>query len=160
MKPMGTITKYYPFIDDEAQSILNSLMDESSSYYGLVQSLCHVVLQSDVPTNLAYIAAVQAWWCRTEKSMKLIQERYNEISWIRPWGYYHGSMERDQLQQHDALVGSVDKALEGSPEEWIKTELHLLHAFFHHPFGDVEGLLEPLEKAKTLIDAGVLAYND
>ena len=153
MEPLGTITKYYPFIDDEAQSILNSLMDESSSYYDFVQKMCDVVLTNDVPIKLAYIAAVQAWWCRTEKSMKLIQERYNEVSWIRPWGYYHGSMERDQLQQHDALVGSVDKALEGSPEEWIKTELHLLHAFFHHPFGDVEGLLEPLEKAKTLIDA-------
>jgi tetratricopeptide (TPR) repeat protein len=153
MKPMGTITKYYPFIDEETKSILNSLMKDSSSYYDFVQKMYDVVLTNDVPIKLAYIAAVQAWWCRTEKSMKLIQERYNEISWIRPWGYYHGSMERDQLQQHEALVDSIDKALDGFHEEWIKTELHLLHAFFHHPFGAVESLLEPLEKAKALIDA-------
>lgn len=153
MKPMGTITKYYPFIDDESKSILNSLMNESSSYYDFVQRLCEVVLENEVPVNLAYIAAVQAWWCRTEETMKQIQEKYNEVLWIKPWGYYHGSMERDQLQQHDAIVDSIDKALDCSHDEWIETELHLLHTFFHHPFGDVESLLEPLKKAKILIDA-------
>jgi len=61
LRPMGTITKYYPFIDEETKSILNSLMDESSSYYDFVQRLCEVVLEKEVPVNLAYLAAVQAW---------------------------------------------------------------------------------------------------
>ena len=153
MKPMGTITKYYPFIDEETKTILDSLMEESSSYNDFVQQLCEVVLENEVPVNLAYVAAVQAWWCRFEKTMNRIQEKYNEVLWIKPWGYYQGSMERDQIQQHEALVDSIDKALDGFHEEWIETELHLLHAFFHHPFGAVESLLEPLEKAKALIDA-------
>jgi hypothetical protein len=37
MKPLGTITKYYPFIDEDLKAILNSLMDVSRSYYDLVQ---------------------------------------------------------------------------------------------------------------------------
>ncbi len=153
MKALGTITKYYPFIDEESKSVLNPLMDESSSYYDFVQKLCDEVLLKKSPVNLVYIAAVQAWWCRFEKTMNRIQEKYNEVLLIKPWGYYHGSMERDQIQQHEALVDSIDKALDGFHEEWIKTEFHLLHAFFHHPFGAVDSLLEPLEKAKALIDA-------
>jgi hypothetical protein len=47
MKPMGTITKYYPFIDEETKSILNSLMEESSSYFDFVQRLCDVVLENE-----------------------------------------------------------------------------------------------------------------
>ncbi|MFW9793385.1 MAG: hypothetical protein ACFFEE_03705 [Candidatus Thorarchaeota archaeon] len=153
MEPLGTITKYYPFIDEESKSILDSTMDDSSSYNDFVQQLCSIVLENEVPVNLAYVAAVQAWWCRFEETMNRIQEKYNEVLWIKPWGYFHGSLERDQIQLHDALVGSIDKALDSSHEEWIETELYSLHAFFHHPFGDVDSLLEPLEKAKALIDA-------
>ncbi|MFW9889311.1 MAG: tetratricopeptide repeat protein [Candidatus Thorarchaeota archaeon] len=152
MKPLGTITKYYPFIDEESKSILDSIMDDSSSYNDFVQKLGEVVLENEVPANLAYVAAVQAWWCRFEETMNRIQEKYNEVLWIRPWGYYHGSMERDQILQHDELVGSIDKAIDCSHEDWIETELHLLHTFFHHPLGDVISVLEPLEKAKVLID--------
>ncbi|MFW9767885.1 MAG: hypothetical protein ACFFEM_03610 [Candidatus Thorarchaeota archaeon] len=151
MRPMGTITKYYPFIDEESKSILDSIMEDSSSYNEFVQQLCSIVLENEVPVNLAYVAAVQAWWCRFGETMNQIQEKYNEVLWIKPWGYYHGSLERDQIQQHDALVGSIERALDWSHDEWIETELHLLHAFFHHPFGDVESVLEPLEKAKVLI---------
>jgi tetratricopeptide (TPR) repeat protein len=151
LKPMGTITKYYPFIDDESKSILDSLMEGSSSYYDFVQQLCDVVLEDEVPTNLAYIAAVQAWWCRLEASMKSIHEKYIDVPWIKPWIYYLGSMQRDQISLHDAVVHSIEAAIDSSPGDWIETELHLLHAFFHWPLGDVSSLLEPVEKAKNLI---------
>jgi len=152
MKPMGTITKYYPFIDDEAQSILNSLMDESSSYYDLVHSLCHVVLESDVPTNLAYIAAVQAWWCRLEDEIGLINQKFKDVPYIVPWGHIHASFERDQIRFHDIVVQAIENLMEESTEDWILTELHLLHAHFHWPaFGDIPSQLEPVEKARELI---------
>ncbi|NHI90075.1 MAG: hypothetical protein EAX87_11180 [Candidatus Thorarchaeota archaeon] len=156
MKPMGTITKYYVFIDDESKSILSSLMDESSSYYGFVQQLCEVVLENQVPTNLAYIAAVQAWWCRLEESMKLINEKFKDVPWIRPWVYYLGSMQRDQELQHDTVVQSIQTAIDSMPQDWIETELHLLHAFFHWPLGEIPSLFEPLEKTRDLISANPL----
>ncbi|MHA2302066.1 MAG: hypothetical protein ACXACD_14065, partial [Candidatus Thorarchaeota archaeon] len=132
-------------------------MKDSSSYYDFVQSLCHVVLESDVPTNLAYIAAVQAWWCRIEESMKLIQKKYKDVPCIRPWGFNHATYERDQARNHDAVVEAIEKAIGTSLEDWMETELHLLHAFFHWPlYGDVPNILEPLEKVKRLIDANPL----
>ena len=156
MEPLGTITKYYPFIDEETKSILNSLMAESSSYYDFVQRLCDVVIENEVPVNLVYLAAVQAWWGKTEETMKLIQEKYKDLLWIKPWAYYLGSMVRDQALYHDAVVEAITKAVNSSRKDWIETELHLLHAFFHWPMGDITSLFEPLEKAKKLIDANPL----
>ncbi|MHA2201949.1 MAG: tetratricopeptide repeat protein [Candidatus Thorarchaeota archaeon] len=152
MKPMGTITKYYPFIDEESKSLLNSLMDESSSYYDFVQRLCDVVLEKEVPINLAYLAAVQAWWARAKENMSLIQKKFRDVPSIRPWGFAHESSLSDQVRHHDAVVETIDKALSPSLEDWMETELHLLHTFFHWPVhGDIPSYLEPLETAKSLI---------
>ncbi|MHA1951827.1 MAG: tetratricopeptide repeat protein [Candidatus Thorarchaeota archaeon] len=157
MKPMGTITKYYPFIDEESKTILDSLMKDTSSYYDFVQSLCHVVLESDVPTDLAYIAAIQAWWCRLEDEIGLINQKFKDVPHMVPWGNLHASLERDQIRFHDAIVRTIEQLVEESTDDWILTELHLLHAHFHWPIsGDIPSQLEPVGKARELIDANPL----
>ena len=86
--------------------------------------------------------------------MSSIQEKYKDVHWIKPWGYAHGTLEIDQILNHDTVVEAIEKVMETSPDDWILTELHLLHAHFHCPkFGDIPSLLEPVEKAKQLIDA-------
>ena len=152
MEPMGTITKYYPFIDEETKALLDSLMEESSSYYDFVHRLSNVVLANEVSVNLVFIAAVQVWWCRTHETMIQIQEKYRNMLCIRPYGYYHGSMERDSILKHDAVVDAIDRAIESSVVDWIEIELHLLHAFYHWPFGEIRRYIEPIERAKILID--------
>jgi tetratricopeptide (TPR) repeat protein len=152
LKPMGTITKYFPFIDEETKSILNSLMDESDNYYEFVQRLCETAIENEVPINLAYLAAVQAWWCRMSGTLQLIGERYNDIPWIKPWLHIVDSGERDQVLAHDIVIKYIDSTLEHPVDDWIEIDLHILHAFFHHPFGEVISLLEPIEKVKGLIN--------
>jgi tetratricopeptide (TPR) repeat protein len=156
VKPSGTITKYYPFVNEETTYILDSLMEKASSYNDFVQRLTHTALENDVPTDLAYIAAVQAWWCRLEETMKSLQEKYKDVQWIKPWGYSYDSVARDQLRYHDAVVEDTEKAIESSGKDWIETELHLLHALYHFPSGDITSFFEPIEKAKKLIEMNPL----
>ena len=151
---MGTITKYYQFIDEESKAILNSLMDESNSYNDFVLRLSEVVCKEDVPFNLVYIATVQAWWTRTEESMRSIQEKYKGEPCIRPWYYIIKTSVSDQARYHDFAVAEIDNALETSLADWMEIELHFLHSYFHYPaFGDVPSFLEPVEKAKSLMDS-------
>ncbi|MHA2386477.1 MAG: hypothetical protein ACXAEE_09745 [Candidatus Thorarchaeota archaeon] len=151
MKPMGTITKYYPFIDETSKEILNSLMDESDNYYEFVQRLCETTIENEVPINLAYLATIQAWWCRMSGTLQLIGERYNDVPWIKPWLYIVDSGVRDQVLAHDTVIKYIDCALEQQVDDWIEIDLHILHAFFHHPMGEIKSLFEPLDKAKDLI---------
>jgi len=157
VEPMGIITKYYPFVDEETKSILDTLMEGASSYYDFVQRLSAFVLENEVPVNLAYIAAVQAWWCRIEDKKELIQEKYKDVLCIRPWGYAHASAESDQIRFHDSVVTAIENLTQESVDDWILTELHLLHAHYHFPmFGGIPSLLEPVEKARELIAANSL----
>ncbi|NHI90076.1 MAG: hypothetical protein EAX87_11185 [Candidatus Thorarchaeota archaeon] len=154
MKPLGTITKYYPFIDEESKSILDSLMEQASSYNDLVLRLGETVLKDDVPLNLVFIAAVQAWWTRTEESMKSIQEKYKGEPCIRPWYYIIKTTVSDQARFHDFAVAEIDKALETTLADWMEIELHFLHSYFHYPgFGDVPSFMEPVLKARGLMDS-------
>ena len=156
MEPLGTITKYYPFVDEETKSALDSLMEESSSYYDFVQRLSEKVLKDVVPVNTSYLAAVHVWWCRLLEKQNLIQEKYKDVPCIRPWAYGHNSIERDQIRFHDVVVKSVENAIDTSVEDWMETELHLLHTLYHWPLGEIVSLLEPVEKAKKLIDTNPL----
>ncbi|MFX1262193.1 MAG: tetratricopeptide repeat protein [Promethearchaeota archaeon] len=157
MKPLGTITKYYPFIDEESKSMLNSLMDESSSYYDFMLELCEFVLENEVPIDVAYIAAMQAWWTRSGDTMSRIQQKYRDFPCIRPWGFRYASTISDQARYHDAVVEAIDRAIETSPPDWMLIEFYFLHSRFHLPiFGDIPSLLEPIEMAKVLIAANPL----
>ena len=151
MEPKGTITKYYPFIDEETKSILDSLMDESDNYFEFVRRLCKTSIENEVPINLAYLAAVHAWWCRIRGEVKLLGDKYGNIPFIKPWLYVVDSAQRDQAIVHDVVVEHIEKAIEYSIEDWMEVDLHILHAFLHHPFGEVISLFEPLDKAKHLI---------
>ncbi|MFX1261904.1 MAG: tetratricopeptide repeat protein, partial [Promethearchaeota archaeon] len=147
----------YPFIDEETKTILDSLMEGSSSYYDFVQLLCDTVLENEVPENLAYIAAVQAWWCRLDKAIEDIRKRYDDVPRMKPWGYLHSTAEIDQVRYHDSVVEDIEQVMRSSPEDWILTELHLLHAHYHWPmFGDIPSLLEPVERARELMAANPL----
>ena len=96
MKPMGTITKYYPFIDDESKSILNSLMEESSSYYEFVQHLDDLILRRSLLAmqgqltmllleELADIGQVALSWSSDERqkeidrTLALLKDRHGVI---------------------------------------------------------------------------------
>ncbi len=151
---MGTITKYYPFIDEETKSILDNLMDESNNYYDFVGLLSETVLENEAPINLGYLAAVNVWWTRKKDVIDLIQQKYKNIPYMRPWKYIPDITDMDQQYYHDQIVQAIDTAIKTPVEDWIETELHLLHAYFHYPFlGDVPGLLKPLENARNLLNA-------
>lgn len=152
MKPMGTVTKYYPFIDNDAQTILNTILDESSSYFAFVLRLGSYILENEVSVPLAYIAAVQAWWAQDKETMESIQSKYGEIPCVRPWGHPLASALSDQVEYHDVVVEEIEKAIAQGLDNWMETELCLHHASYHWPFhGDIPSFLEPLEEARSLL---------
>jgi tetratricopeptide (TPR) repeat protein len=154
MKKMGTITKYYPFVDKENQTILNSILDESSSYFDFVKRLGASVVEREASTALSYIAAVQAWWAQHRETMEAIQRKYGEIPCVRPWTHPLTSSLSDQVEYHNVVVEEIEKATVQGLDDWMKTELHLHHASYHWPFhGDIPSFLEPIEEARNLLKA-------
>ena len=127
MEPLGTITKYYKFIDEESQRILNSVMEKSSSYFDFVRNLSTVVLEDEVPDDLAYIATIQVWVTKEEELMSTIAEKYRHLARIKPWilsfkGFQYKSEDYKNFQS------IIDDFVVSQKADWIVIELLLQHS--------------------------------
>lgn len=152
MQPLGTITKYYPFLEEEVQSALGSLMRESSNYYDFVSRLARHVLDNEVHPHLAHIAASQAFWSHATEMLQDISEKYHEAPYIRIWGISPGAewrqFEADGLRR--SLESELDRVVEHCNEDWIIAELYLFYAF-HLTYSPAHKTLETLDKLRALI---------
>lgn len=146
MKPMGTITKYYPFIDEETKSILDSLMEASSSYYDFVHRLVDWILEKDASVNLTYISAAQAWLISERKPTDSIKRKYGHLVCIRPWCHVYGVSQFYQLDLQQQIKDDLDLLIETSAPDWMLTELLLMNSF------DVYSHLEATQKLSIAKD--------
>ena len=48
MEPLGSITVYFPFIDEETKNVLESIMEEAYNYYDFVKILTQRILETDL----------------------------------------------------------------------------------------------------------------
>ncbi len=152
MEPLGTITKYYPFLEREIQSTLDSLMKESSNYYDLVCRLAEHVLDNDVHQHLAHIAAAQAFWAHATEMLQAISKKYHGTPYIRIWGLSRGAkwMQFGADVPRRDFESEVDRVVEQSDEDWIVAEVYLSYAFHLMP-SPVHETLESLDKVRVLI---------
>jgi len=123
MKPLGTITMYYPLVDDETREILDSLMHESENFYDFLIRLGDKVCSKVVSPSLVFIAVVWSWRMEVEETYERIAERYKNNPTIKPWTFPKGTpMEGDRLQTR--MLKALDDAIASEPDDWVL--LHLL----------------------------------
>ena len=56
MEPLGTITVYFEFIDEDTRKILESIMTETDNYFDFVNMLTQRVLNTDSSDLVVYFA--------------------------------------------------------------------------------------------------------
>jgi tetratricopeptide (TPR) repeat protein len=124
MKPIGTITKYYPLVDDETRTALGSLMYESENFYDFLVHLGERVCSENVPLSLAFLAAMWSWLARVRETEDGMVERYKDTPIIQPWTFPRMSpLEGVRLQTK--MVNALHDAISSKPEDWILMHLHL-----------------------------------
>jgi tetratricopeptide (TPR) repeat protein len=142
MKPLGTITMYYPFIDEKSKTIIETIMKESSSYYDFVIRLSDKVYESDVPETLAYLAAVHAWRLSASSAIEKISKKYSSTPIIRAWT---SPMRKLPYEQMSAELEDIIHDVE---EDWILAELLFLKCWYGkyiQPFLEVERNIDQAE---------------
>ena len=76
MDPIGTITTYFPLIDEEIKNILERIMLEASDYYDFVHRLGEMVLSNDSSIKLVYFAIHHAILALEYPLIDKIREKY------------------------------------------------------------------------------------
>ena len=84
-KSLGTITKYYPFIDTKTREVLDSVMDEAENYRDFVVRLVEKVVSEESSALLVYFSAMHATRLLVPESIAKVAETYGDIDIARPW---------------------------------------------------------------------------
>jgi len=122
MKPLGTITIYLPFLDEETRNTLETIMDNSYNYADFLTRLTDHVLAVESPPLMVFYAVVQLHV--NFKSIELILRKYHELSIIQP---YIRSFElaQDEATITDVII-STNEVIEDTDNPWIKLEMYNL----------------------------------
>ena len=148
MKPIGTVTKYYPLVGDETQNALESLMQEAENFYNFLVLLGERVCSEDIPLSLAFLAAYWSWRAMVVETEDRIVERYKDTPIIRPWTFPRvNNLVEAQFQPE--MVKALDAAISSEPEDWILMHLHLRNMNVQ---AGVPESMEAYEAAKKLLD--------
>ncbi|TFG06244.1 hypothetical protein EU522_01845 [Candidatus Thorarchaeota archaeon] len=61
LKPLGTITMYFKFLEEDIISEVKAIMNQARDHYDFVLQLSERACQDETPTTLIYIAAAHVW---------------------------------------------------------------------------------------------------
>ena len=60
MKPIGSITLYYPFLNDENIAILERIVERADSFHDIAEGLIAESVNHDIDSDLCFITAILA----------------------------------------------------------------------------------------------------
>jgi len=125
MDSIGTITTYFPFIDEETKNVLERIMIEASDYYDFVHRLGDLVLNNDNPIMVVYFAIHHSILALEYKLIDSIREKYGAHQILGPNLFfasaYQGTVE-DVKKVHEL----ADAILATEPEDWIALEMNFM----------------------------------
>ncbi len=125
MKPLGTITMYYRFVDDETQTILDSIMKQAYNYRNFTTLLCERALIGDTSKSVLFLAYLHAFKISAFEEMEILSKRYAQDPIIRPyhmWMRSYGGVDTDWEKTREAIRFALSMDL----EDWMTAEMHLL----------------------------------
>ncbi|MHA2265828.1 MAG: hypothetical protein ACXAEN_25840, partial [Candidatus Thorarchaeota archaeon] len=146
MKPLGTITMYYQFIDEETAAQVDDIMNQAKDYYDFVMKLSERAYQDEFPTLLAHLAAVHAWRLSATQAKNILLEKFSDDPLIKSWA----------SPQHkiglESIVGCIDEAIDATKEDWVVIEL-LCHKAWSTRYNIMDRTLwiESIERAEDIL---------
>ncbi len=119
MEPLGTITMYYQFLDNEIVNILDRIMQEAEDYRDFTEQLVDYVSTKDVPTIIGFIAAIHVWNIGqgSQELGRKLRPKFGEYAHIFPWIGYR-EKEEWWYSGNWALFAFAE-----NHEDWIKAML-------------------------------------
>ncbi|MFW9845474.1 MAG: hypothetical protein ACFFD6_01900 [Candidatus Thorarchaeota archaeon] len=154
MKSLGSITKYYSFVDPGTRIMLENQMDAATNYKDFVRCFCGAVVDDESHDERVYLAARLALHYGGANTMPRLVKRYPSSVLARPYyllhlRHTHGDMPMLRIAE------SIREALQANPAEWIHLDLLLRLWQCHNIWKDVPVLRELRRRMRDLIEANL-----
>jgi tetratricopeptide (TPR) repeat protein len=125
MEAIGTITMYFPFLDDESREIMQNTMDEAYSYYDFVQRLNQRVLDLENPDLVVYFAIHHSAMLLDMDSIEAIGRKYNKLLILHP-NLFYARVFQGHAEDIERVHEAADALLASNPPDWLEAEARFL----------------------------------
>ncbi|MHA1962877.1 MAG: hypothetical protein ACW99U_22030, partial [Candidatus Thorarchaeota archaeon] len=146
MKPLGTITMYYQFIDKDTTSQVDAILKKAENYYDFVLRLSDRACQDESPTPLAHLAAVHAWRLSATQARNILLQKFSDDPLIRAWA------SPQHKTGSDNIIKYIDEAIDAAKDDWVRIELLCLKTWTaRYSMGDETVWNDPIESAEKIL---------
>jgi tetratricopeptide (TPR) repeat protein len=125
MEPLGTITQYFPFLDEDTRNALQEIMDEVPNYFEFAVKLTDKVLNENCSDRIVYFAIHHAALAMDFKVIDQIREKYSDRLLLGPYLYFASAFQgnTDDLKK---VHETADEILASKPEDWLVLEMNCM----------------------------------
>ena len=145
MEPLGTITMYYPFLEESLVEELDATMTGSANYYDFVLRLGDKAIEEVLETDLVYLACVHAWRLSVPQVTMRLNEKYGKHPLVAAWTLPLREYGND-------LTGTIlDNAIESTDASWVRIELLYLKAWLAMYVTEVTTTFRIIDIAESIL---------
>ncbi|MHA2141798.1 MAG: tetratricopeptide repeat protein [Candidatus Thorarchaeota archaeon] len=125
MKPLGTITMYFPFVGEETRGILESIMDSAYNYSDFTHRLVERVVTEESSEELVHLAVIFTAF----RDFHLFGDRNRYPDLVQPYFLMYEASSKDDPSIFAEALLAIDSILQTEPEDWIALQMHVLTAY-------------------------------
>ena len=124
MEPLGTITMYFPFVDDETRLIMESIMDAAYNYHDFVCRLVERVCTEKSSDDLVHLAAIHNAYLSNFKIHKQLNGMHANTTIARPYLLIYNAFYDEDPSLFDVAKEDIEQILSSSPDEFIAYQMY------------------------------------
>ena len=145
MEPIGIITNYFPFLEEETVDVLKAVMNQATNYYDFVVRLGNKACDEDVSLELVYMAAVHVFRIKERNILECLKDKYTDRPEIIIWTFpLLGDSDRTEYRDEYQEVRS--KVTKLKLPDWFLIEIYsTLDDWFARTSAETSELIEKIE---------------
>jgi tetratricopeptide (TPR) repeat protein len=125
MKPIGSITKYYAFIDSTTRAKIDMIMELSENFVEFMELICREALSNDASDDLVYLGVKFGYMGGHDSLIKQISQIHPDVLWAQPY-YILGKILAGYIENKEIILDTVQLSLQTNPAPWIEFDLHMI----------------------------------
>ncbi|MHA1906426.1 MAG: tetratricopeptide repeat protein [Candidatus Thorarchaeota archaeon] len=128
MKPIGTVTKYYPFLSQGTVKTIERILDGASTYREFVRNLVDYTLAEETLDDLKHFTVIQRWHLSDPEVWHKVLPLTEEVLLLKPWSMVFKPPKYIGMdgEFRRVLVSLVEEALLLKPQPWLSLHLYFL----------------------------------
>ena len=151
MEPQGSITKYYPFIDNKTKELAQSLFKNSDNYQEFAVKYIECISSDLNPSEEKIVLGMRIAWHALNDRVMSSMSKYESCEIIQPWKLQlrHAMGVEQDIER---IMGIMDRVIETTSDESIIVDVLTLKAYVLIEEKPRESL-KILDKVEELIES-------